>query len=302
MHKDSKRIILASVIIIILGLFFSIYIVLNDISTSKADLVDLSSPETTISSLQKALEEQSFVMLDRIFEETHYSPVFGELFFGKHTRVRYGFSNDDDVNRKRAVTSLDFKKVEIGKLKMLNEQAGLGLLMIDAINPYPQYDEPEIIKNLLNVAFLIQKRDGEWKITKLYDFIYIDSEFLEVRDFKLHYIDNTFFLELKHKQFEHNIQSTLLYNFALTIERIEIGTDRTILCTLNRSNVRAFGQGIEFKLKDDSLHNPEYLQIEGKCGFDSIITKDTEKKHLIYINIKTSDRIVPLVYYGDLVL
>jgi hypothetical protein len=302
MHKDSKRIILASVIIIILGLFFSIYIVLNDISTSKADLVDLSSPETTISSLQKALEEQSFVMLDRIFEETHYSPVFGELLFGKHTRVRYGFSDDDDVNRKRAVTSLDFKKVEIGKLKMLNEQAGLGLLMIDAINPYPQYDEPEIIKNLLNVAFLIQKRDGEWKITKLYDFIYIDSEFLEVRDFKLHYIDNTFFLELKHKQFEHNIQSTLLYNFALTIESIEIGTDRTILCALNRSNVRAFGQGIEFKLKDDSLHNPEYLQIEGKCGFDSIITKDTEKKHLIYINIKTSDRIVPLVYYGDLVL
>lgn len=300
MHKRSKRIILASVFLVILGLFFSVYIVLNDIASSKADTVDLSSPEHTLLSLQKAIDEESYVMLDQIFEETHYTPVFGELFFGKNVQVSYGFSDDPEISRKRVISDRDFKKIEKGSLKMLTENAGLGLLLINKMNPYPQEDEPEVIKNLLNVAFLIQKKEDQWKLTKLYDFMYLDSDFLEVKDFKLHYIDNSFFLELTHKDFEGNIQSTLLYNFALSIKEIHIKSHTETLCTLNRSNIHAFGQGIEFTLKDDSLHNLDFLDVQGTCAFDKIVTQNPEEKYQLYINIDTGEKVIPLMYYGDL--
>ncbi len=301
LEKKKKKVIHLTIILIIFAFGLTAYLVISDISARESTKkVDLSTPENTLHSLEDALFKNSYVMLDKIFYEDRYTSIFGELFFNKIIAVRYGYSNESELNQKRIITSLDFPKITQGKLKYLTNDVAIAILMIDEIVEPNDITAPT--KNLLNVAFLIQKFDNEWKITKLYDFMTIDSNFLEIKDFNLHYLNNNFFVELDKIPLQENGESTLLYNFALDIQNISVVYEDKTLCTLGIENVHVYSGTHEFELIPEHLHNPDRLTISGTCDYSSIITDNPEDKYLLYIIISTKKQEYVIRYYGDLLL
>jgi hypothetical protein len=300
-EKKQKRVLLFTILLIILTLFFTFYLVINDIASKQKEIeVDLSTPEATVASLEGALFKNSYIMLDKIFYENRYSTIFGELFFDKIVSVRFGYSNDSTLNQQRIITSLDFPKIKEGELKYLTDNAAIAIMMIDEVIEPNNIAAP--VKNILNVAFLIQKFNGEWKITKLYDFVSIDSDFLEVKDFNLHYLDNRFYLALNHVDYGGFTESTVLYNIALQIQNISVIYEDEVLCSFGPESIRIFLRDHEFKLRNDQLNNPDKLTITGTCDYSKIITNDPEDKYLLYIVIKTKEQEFLVRYYGDLLL
>lgn len=301
--NNQRKIIFLTIILVVLALSFTFYIVLKDISeSSKLNEVDLASPETLIESLNTAVAKRSYLMLDEIFDENHYSSIFGELFFDKMVEISFGFSDNSEITKKRIVTSNDFPNVKKGEIKYLTDYLATAILIVDEVNTKPDSSNDLVLKNALNVAFLMQKFGNQWTITKLYDFMTIDSDYLEIRDFKLHYLDNSFELDLKHKDYLGNIETTVLYNFALSINSIEILSDENVLCNFTRDDISMYQGERVIPLRSDSLKNPDKLLVSGKCDYNSIITGDFEQKYLLYVVINTDQESVLLRYYGDLLL
>ncbi|MFW5852571.1 MAG: hypothetical protein ACOCUR_00920, partial [Nanoarchaeota archaeon] len=181
-----RTIVILSAFLVILGLFLTLFLVITDIASMRRGVdVDLSSPESMVESLQTAINRESFIMLDKIFDENHYTSVFGEMLFGKDIEVSYGFSEHDKINRKKVLTTKDLDKIKKGELKYISDNAAIGFLVFQ--ERFGQETEM-----LTSIAFLTQKKSDGWKITKMYDFIYSKSDFFEVEDFKLHHIDNSF--------------------------------------------------------------------------------------------------------------
>ena len=69
--RRKPKIVVITVLFMIFTLIFTLFIVIKDISTTnKKELIDLSTPETTINSIQDAIEKKSYIMLEEIFIET----------------------------------------------------------------------------------------------------------------------------------------------------------------------------------------------------------------------------------------
>lgn len=296
-----KRVISFTIILIVFAFFLTSYLVISDIVAKENEhSVNLETPESTMKSLENALFKNSYLMLDKIFYESQYTSVFGELFFDKIVSVRYGYSNDSDLNQQRIITSLDFPKITEGKLKYLTKDAAIAIMMIDEVIEPDNVIAPK--KNLLNVAFLIQRFKGEWKITKLYDFMTLESSFLEIKDFNIHYLNKNFYLALKHVDYGDFRESTALYNLALQIENISVMYNNKELCSFGPEAVQVFYRDHEFELRNDQLKNPDTLTISGSCDYSSIINGDSRDKYLLYIVITTKEQEFLVRYYGDLLL
>ncbi|MFW6231328.1 MAG: hypothetical protein ACOC32_04890, partial [Nanoarchaeota archaeon] len=293
-QRVKKWSLITTAILVVLGLLFTAFLVLYDVVQTRSQYtVDLNTPAMTVASLEKALEQESYIMLDSVFAENHYSSVFGEFFFGKNIKVSYGYSDDKTIKQKRVMTSMDVVEVKKGRLQYLTDEAAIGLLMIE---------DRESGNHLMNAAFLTQKQGDDWIIMKFYDIMMADSSILEVENFKLHYLTNELFIKLRRKELPANRESTMLYNFALSVRNITVRYDDRTLCTLGRDEIRAFKGEHEFMLKNDSLHNPDTLIIEGTCPFSDIVTRDPEQKYLFYITLETKNEDVLIYYYGDLLL
>ena len=302
-EKDKRRIIVTSTIFIVITLALTIMLVAKDLASSVAEQkVDLSSPSAMINSLQIAIDKESYVMLDKIFEENHYTSVFGELFFAKNVEVNMGFSDNPEIAQKKVLSIKERSRIIPGRIKYVTDDAATTFLLFDEVDDYPADEDNRIIRHLLNAAAVIQRMDGEWRITKLYDFMQTDVDFLEIQDFKLHHLENTLYIQLARPDYEDSIETTILYNFALQVENITVQTDDEILCNLGPQNMLVKNDYAEFELKNDSLHNPDKLIIEGKCDFSQIMSKNIGEKYLIYIILKTDSREYLLRYYGDLIL
>ena len=281
-------------IIMIFSLIFTFFIVINDISrTLQRHEIDLTTPENTIKTLEYGLKESSFIVLDEVFKENHYSIIFGDLFFNKNISAWYGYSNDPKINRVKTISSKDIFRIQKNNLNYLSENDAIGILVIEENNPN--------YKNYFTSVFLMQKLDNEWKITKFYDFAYLNSEFLEVKDFILHHINNEFRLRLAKKNIPGTSETTLLYNFALSLESVTLSYNNELLCNISNENIKIFINDNEIELNEYELKNPNTLLIEDECNFDDIITRDRERKYRIEIMLNTKFQEIPITYYGDLI-
>ena len=289
-----KRTIAITAILVVFGLMFSIYVVLDDLARIRGEYdVDLSSPETTINSLERALKLRSYTMLEKIFMETHYSSVFGEFFFGKDIDVWYGYSDDERVSRKKSIESRDIQRIKPKEIKYLTENIGITVLVVQ--------EEINGKQNYFTAAVILQESHDGWKISRFYDFMYLESEYFEVRDFILNHINGQFRLRLGKKETEGARESTILYNFALGIESIEIKYGFETICIIDKDDLAVFMRENEVELSRNSIHNIDTIQIESKCGFNEVITRDRDRKYLIYIMLNKKDGAIPIKYYGDLV-
>ena len=289
-----NRIIWITIIFVVLTLFFTIFLVLNDIANTWKGLeVDLSSPEKTVASLERALRQRSFIMLEEIFNENHYSSIFGEFFFGKDITVWFGYSRDPKVSRTKTISSKDIFRINPYELNYLTEDAALSILVIE--------EDINGITNYFTAAFLFQRINGDWKITKFYDFIYLESDMIEVKDFILHHINNEFRLRLEKKEIPGALESTILYNFALSIESLELKFGHETLCKLGRESMSIFMRDNKIQLSENNLKNADIIVFENQCNFNDIVSRDRDRKYLIYILIKTRNGEIPIKYYGDLI-
>ncbi len=291
---NQKLTLRLTVFLVVIGLFFSIYVVLNDLANLRREYeVDLSSPEKTINSLERAIKLRSYTMLEQIFTETHYSSIFGEFFFGKDIDVWYGYSDDERVSRKKSIESRDIQRIKPKEIKLLTEDLGITAIVIE--------EQVEEKPNYFTAATILQKSRDGWKISRFYDFIYLESEYLEVKDFILNHINGQFRLRLGKKETDSARESTRLYNFALSLESIEVKYGFETICKIGKENIQVFNRDTEFNLSRNSIYNIDTIKIEDDCPFNEIITRDRDRKYLMYIMLNTKEISIPIKYYGDLV-
>ncbi len=289
-------VLLITGILIVATLLFTTFLVLSDLAiVTGQDLKPQDNPDNLVAALEHYMNNENSMGMRRVFEHGKHSKIFEELFFGEEVSVDFGFSDKHDIRSKNQLSSEDLPGVRRGHMRNLTDEAGLTYLIIkvekeNATNPH------------LAPAVIIQKRSHGWIISELYDFMYSDSEILEVDDFRINYLTREFYVSLKNRYSYHSAESTRLYNLAQMTENITVAHHGEVLCVMDRNHIRGHGDGYERAIMDDFLYNPTRISIEDECDLGNIVKDDRNEKYLLEIVLNTARDTKNIFYYGNMII
>ncbi|MFP4190025.1 MAG: hypothetical protein ACLFSL_03225 [Candidatus Woesearchaeota archaeon] len=295
--KEDLVLILTGAFIVI-ALLLTSFLVLSDLAiVTGQDLRPQNSPENMVEALEYYINNENRAGMDRIFSDDEYSGAFEEIFFGEQVDIYFGFSELDRIRSKNQLSTHDLPSVKKGQLKNLTDEAGLTYLIIEV-------ERKDDKNTVLAPATILQKSDQGWVINEIYDFMYMDSEFAEIDDFRVNYLDESVHLSIKDKYMDGLRESTRLYNFAQIVENITISYDDKVLCNIDKSNISGLGEGSTNEITSDTVYNPERITVEGECGLGHIVAEDRNQKYLLKIMMNTKDHInqtTEILYYGNMI-
>ncbi len=290
--KHNLKVLIFTSIILFIGTSLMMYVVIRDVAyVSGHRHFSLDDKQDLMDGLEYSINTESEVGLERAFIRDEYKEAFSKILFGQEVSIDYGFSDYDRIKSRNHVPLKDFPSLRRGYSKEIAEGVRLAYLMVE------HEDDPE---NIFTPAAIMKRYEDEWRISRLYDLMHTDSELLSVEDFHVNYIDEIFSVTLGEKSRDSYIRSTSLYNFALSVEEIRVSHDNETICTMDRNDIRAEGKEIDMEIKEDLLHNPRSITIEGDCNLGDIMEEDGYK-YMLDVTIESEDKDVDILYYGNMI-
>lgn len=254
------------------------------------------TPENTLKELRRSINNQNVGGLTKIFIDDDYAFVLRDMFFPltnnskENVSLEFGFPQDDDL-KKKLVTTNDLKDLIPGRMKMLDDKTAITAVRL----------KTERIKPFTGVV--MQKIDDEWKISRLYDFMVIDSPMIEIDNFDLDFFRKSFNLTLKLDESitKKGYQTTYFFNTYLMLKKIDVVYHGQKLCSLDKEDVKLMSMGQYIKPIEDDLYMIDNLIIDGRCDYSSIVDPSLEQKYLLEIIFWLENNMfIKAYYYGDL--
>ncbi|MFP4111608.1 MAG: hypothetical protein ACLFPQ_00325 [Candidatus Woesearchaeota archaeon] len=249
-------------------------------------------PENLMMFLENSMNKKDFQDLASVFSDNDYAFVLKELYFAMDENITliYGFPSDEDL-KKPIVTTKDIEITIPGKIKYIDEYNALSAIYLDST------------RTKLFAGIVLQKIDGYWKITRMYDFMVFNSTMVDIKNFNLDFFTKRFSMTvmLSDNIRKKGLQTTYLYNTYLILDKIEVNYHNMNLCNFDKKN-------IVIKVRDrivtpdpGDLIIVDEMLIEGECDYSAIVSPDLEQKYLleILLHLDTGE-VVKAYYYGDL--
>ncbi len=290
-------VLVASGVLMVFALAFTAYIVLSDLAAITG--MDVR-PQGTLSEAVEALEHyinnQNRLGLDRVFYDKRHSEAFSEMFFGKDVSIWYGFSDERRIMSQNQIPTHHLPSMEKRKSNELREDAHLTYLIIKE----KRYGEDDVL--LVAPAVILQRSGDGWVISEMYDFMLIDSDSIEIDDFRLNYLEKELFISLRPRYNPEGAESTAIYNMAQMVDDVEVLHGEDVLCSMGRESIRAHQGDSEMPIKDDVIYNPDRITIDAECDTGSIADLDRNMKHMITIRLNMNGVGKNITYYGNMII
>ncbi len=282
----------------IILLIFSIVNIFSNLEFSSKNLI-YETPTELLDNIEQSLLVDDYSMFKTSFYNEAHAKLFNVFLFGINEKVDFLYGNSDSNPQNIIKTHHDLVKngVNINEINCLDDNTCLAHLFFNT----------ERIK--INFIALIQNTNDGWKITRLYDFLFVDNAMLSVTDFNIDFMTSKLNFDLGlSEQISEMGETTLLYNTYLMIETVNVDlvseNDLSVIkniCYLLEPNFEMYDNGSLFVYDENSLKSIDTLRHVGSCNFADVASTNPYDKYLIRIKIKLSDgNTIKLYYYGDL--
>jgi hypothetical protein len=313
--KKKKRLLLISSIIIIFSIIFSLMIY---------NQFELSTPNKTIKILEKSLYNENKNSLNSVFLDDSYSSILEHLFFKNHNTFnysnnleinnlsktnfdfQYGFPENNELS-KPIITTYDIKEITKNKIKYFSDNGAITIISLEKNN------------RRLYTGIVLEKFENKWFITRMYDFVIIDSDFFEIKDFSIDFFKKEFMISLDYNKenLEKNIATSALFNLYLDIENVTIEfinensynnilttQQNNIICSYSKENINLYNSNNiipKDQIFTNNLFSVDNLIIKGTCDYSKFMSNNLEDKYLLKINfLNKNNSLITIFYYGDL--